>query len=64
MENELKPCPFCGGSAEIETDWDLTCDGYEPIGYYVVCDECMNQTATYKDEEDAIEAWNRRIEDE
>ena len=51
---KLKPCPFCGGSAEM---WD-TEDVQYP--YQIVCMSCFCGTdeKTYK--ESAIEAWNRR----
>lgn len=50
---ELKPCPFCGGEAEI-TKW------YE--GYFVECREqhCGGTIGAYKTEAEAIEAWNTR----
>ena len=51
---KLKPCPFCGGSAEL---WD-TEDVQYP--YQIVCMSCFCGTdeKTYK--ESAIEAWNKR----
>lgn len=51
---KLKPCPFCGGNAEL---WD-TEDVQYP--YQIVCMSCFCGTdeKTYK--ESAIEAWNRR----
>ncbi len=59
---ELKPCPFCGGKAELVTsqafEW---CDRY----YYVRCasEECEKRTHLYDRTHEAIEAWNRRAED-
>ena len=51
---ELKPCPFCGGEAEIEMDdcwyWN----------YHVFCQECKIGTDYYNTADEAIEAWNRR----
>ena len=51
---ELKPCPFCGGEAEIEMDdcwyWN----------YHVFCQECKIGTDYYDTADEAIEAWNRR----
>lgn len=52
---ELKPCPFCGGEAEL-------CDN----GYFVDVSckhiQCRGfaDTLRYKCEEEAVEAWNRR----
>lgn len=53
-EEKLKPCPFCGGEAEIVRDvgsiWDVSCKRcYASIGAY----------HSYS-KEAAIYAWNRR----
>ncbi len=48
---KLKKCPFCGGEAHVVgilTRW-------------VVCDECGAELKFFKTEEEAIEAWNRRV---
>lgn len=58
---ELKPCPFCGGTVKIEEEWadavsvfySFNCDS---CGMYCVQNECVPQN-------EAIEAWNRRVED-
>jgi Lar family restriction alleviation protein len=51
---ELKPCPFCGGDAEI-------CgDEY----FWVTCTSCGVETNGSHDEEEAVERWNRRVCDE
>ena len=61
MMSELKPCPFCGGKAEIEHNEILTL-----MFSYVVCRNCGAKTgeyrvnSTYSSDEKAIEAWNRR----
>ena len=58
---ELKPCPFCGSEAATT---------YSAIfGFLVYCtnDDCFMSEATMSDkatEQDAIEAWNRRVNDE
>lgn len=61
---ELKPCPFCGGTAHIEVD-----DVQEPEMFWHYsprCDNwgCLGHTFwfMYDTEEDAIEAWNTRHE--
>lgn len=59
---EIKRCPFCGSAGKV--DWDGARD------VYVV--ECSNSScpasymlgADYDTEEEAIERWNRRVEDE
>ena len=55
MNDELKPCPFCGGKAEFFED-EFFCR------YSVVCTECGARTYTYGVEQDAMDAWNWRIE--
>lgn len=52
--NELKPCPFCGGTAEIETSNEFL------YWWTAVCSECRTGTRGYKLKEEAIAAWNRR----
>ena len=62
---ELKPCPFCGGKADIQ----LNC-GQKPLVYGVVyCTKC--QASPYWSKpydkvtlaiEEVTELWNRRAE--
>ena len=61
---ELKPCPFCGGKAELHHKYELF------IGYsYICCTKCGVKTEevpmSYRDSSDekATEAWNRRAGD-
>lgn len=56
MKTELKRCPFCGGT-EIIVDNDQGL-------YFVYCEQCVCQTTLYRDKENAIEAWNRRTEND
>lgn len=49
---ELKPCPFCGGKARL--------DRYEHF-YRVLCTDCPASTEWLYSEQEAIEAWNRRV---
>lgn len=53
---ELKPCPFCGGDAELETN------SYGR--YYVECSNyyCKIRPSTFidADKEKVIEDWNER----
>ena len=56
----LKNCPFCGGKATIEHDYDFASHPW----YYVECDECGCKTESYVDENGklkAIESWNTRV---
>ena len=57
--DDLKRCPFCGGEGCIQR--------HEFIGYTdtfgVVCLDCCCETRQFfETKEDAIEAWNRRVE--
>lgn len=62
LKNEkLKPCPFCGGDAEI---------GDHRASVYVECTECGATSAEimahidYCAKDIAIEKWNERINHE
>ena len=56
MMPELKPCPFCGGKAEIV---------FMSEKFTVSCASggCMANIAWCPDEEKAARAWNRRASD-
>ncbi len=49
MENELKPCPFCGAKAEVKSAMGE---------YWVLCE--FNCTGMESSQDRAIAAWNRR----
>ena len=51
---ELKPCPFCGGEAEIQGE------DY----FWSECKYCSAETMGNWDVAEAIEAWNRRVDNE
>ena len=59
--SELKPCPFCGSEANLET-----LEGYctncmnNPDDYAVQCNDCVSSTDRYSVPEEAIKAWNTR----
>jgi len=61
---KLKPCPFCGGEAELSSG---KFDGKETS--YVLCTKCGSRgeffsvSPKYASAERAIEAWNRRTGD-
>lgn len=40
MNEQLKPCPFCGGQALILKDSHIS-------GYYALCDTCGTKTKTF-----------------
>lgn len=51
---EIKKCPFCGGEAKM----------HDYLVEYRI--ECENCSATIEERTDvqAIEAWNRRVDDD
>ena len=59
---ELKPCPFCGGEAELKIN--SFHGSYKTV--YVICKSCKTRTNNYGASIDycaidrAIELWNRR----
>ena len=56
----LLPCPFCGGEADIE---EISGNPFtdEPYTWAVGCKDC--NIGWYKEtKEDAIAAWNRRVQ--
>lgn len=58
MNDNLKPCPFCGGKAEL-VDYGLM--GRMKV---VQCLVCGARTRTFDPKVtrgNAIEAWNRRV---
>ena len=55
----LKPCPFCGGNADICTDFHLIGNEYIPVKY-IRCEGCGARTGLWLDDDEAIKAWNRR----
>jgi len=57
--DKLKPCPFCGGEAEVLLD--ESSDYREHWEWYV---SCINDCPMYfKSEEEAIKAWNTRTKE-
>lgn len=71
MAREIKPCPFCGGKAEVRTIAREKETKIVPISSYVRCTWCYAQTneVLYKNTEwtlidpaeEAIKAWNKRV---
>ena len=63
-QEKLKPCPFCGGEAEMSVDGGN--HGYTPDIYYVKCKHCGAQirkvSDNYYDLSNAVvNAWNNRV---
>ena len=55
MTEELKRCPFCGGTANIAKG---------QIEFWAYCPHCGVQTELYETEREVVDAWNaRQIED-
>ena len=56
-EPKLKPCPFCGGEAIVNLLLGKYC---------ITCTGCMGGIfpASWQTREEAIEAWNRRANDD
>lgn len=61
MDKELKPCPFCGWNASYSYTLPLF---NEDLRYQVICIGCNASTSQKLTMDDAIEAWNRRVNDE
>ena len=59
--NKLKDCPFCGSSAQIGQFGTR-----ESKGYFVICVNpyCLAETTPCDNKESAVDAWNRRVNDE
>lgn len=55
--DELKSCPFCGGKAKIrgEKYWRPR------VSRNVICTKCFSCSGWFDTEEEAVEAWDRRI---
>ena len=65
-EQNLKPCPFCGGEAELyESEaYNLKTETKEKnIRWFVMCKRCTALTCGALKKK-AIEAWNRRCKDD
>lgn len=62
MNEELKPCPDCGGYVHIEHAYDYLHDDI-----IICCDNCgimLTVDARDKSLKDLVDKWNRRATDE
>ncbi len=57
LKPELKPCPFCGGTAVYAEDDNKL------FPYRVVCQKCRIGTQFEANLSKAIEAWNTRYQE-
>jgi Lar family restriction alleviation protein len=51
--DKLKKCPFCGGEAELDLFYKT------PL---VQCKDCGVESAMYDNKQQAIDAWNKRVQ--
>ena len=58
QQPELRPCPFCGGSATMHST--LLKDG----DHIIVCNKCGAASGYFPNREEAVRAWDRRVSDE
>lgn len=62
-ETVLKPCPFCGGMAEIMiTSKNKIEIRRKGTAYLVRCKICHASSVSEFDKDKAVEMWNRRTE--
>lgn len=54
MSDKLKPCPFCGGTPIVS--------GCDDTLWSVICKKCAASIDYNETKQEAIEAWNRRVE--
>jgi Lar family restriction alleviation protein len=55
MTKDLKPCPFCGGEADVVEDEVNNL-------VWCVCSTCGATGGVEGNNQDAIEVWNRRTD--
>ena len=68
---KLKPCPFCGGEADLVKGVEPRSFHPQAKEYYIVqCNNCnlmfgfdLDYGGIFWDEKSAIEAWNNRSEE-
>ena len=64
-DKELKPCPFCGGKADVSFDPDGVKDTTgRKWSYTVLCNNCCATSGLCWSSDMAMAAWNRRVNNE
>lgn len=59
MNEELKPCPFCG-SENIGADYDEERVKIMRYGHFIECHDCFGASGYRGTKEEAIVSWNKR----
>lgn len=73
--SELKPCPFCGGEAELRvcdatgcitsTNLEIEISWGKAMSHYMIfCKKCRIRTGAYLTKRGVFTAWNRRTNNE
>ena len=56
MADEFAPCPFCGSD---KSEW---CDADGGDWHYIQCHDCEARAGNYRSKQEAVDAWNRRMD--
>ena len=64
-KNSLLPCPFCGGTHPKHFEFPSWDDmDHLTMTYSVFCQDCVASTSHFLTKQEAIQAWNRRPDDQ
>lgn len=55
----IKPCPKCGGEAKFIKLFDKNW-----YNGFIRCTECLLEGRVYTSKQNAVKAWNRRVNNE
>lgn len=58
----IKPCPCCGAEARFGEYQEYDSEGFNKL-YLVKCSRCGMSTEYYANHDEALEAWNDRVEE-